>query len=60
MPESDFTVQEFARRVGFHPETIRRLIRTGRLTAYRLNGGRYRIPRHVLAALRASEGQADA
>jgi excisionase family DNA binding protein len=61
MPDSDLTVQQFARLTNFHPETVRRLIRTGKLQAYRLNAGRYRIPRHVLADLRdRQEGRADA
>jgi excisionase family DNA binding protein len=36
-PESDlYSVREVARRLGVHPETIRRLIHDGRLDAVRV------------------------
>ncbi len=42
-----FTIKEFAFRLEVHESTIRRLIKKGRLNAFRIGGGiksGYRIP----------------
>lgn len=33
------TVNEFAEEIGVHPNTVRSMIRTGRLSAFRVGGG---------------------
>lgn len=47
MPNSDFvSIKEFAAILGVHPDTIRRSIRRGRISAVRIGGGKrsvYRI-----------------
>lgn len=49
MPNSDFlSIKEFAAILGVHPDTIRRSIRRGRISALRVGGGKrsvFRIPK---------------
>jgi excisionase family DNA binding protein len=34
-----FSIKEFASRLGVHPNTIRRAIKSGRITAFRVGAG---------------------
>lgn len=47
--ESDFlSIKEFAFKLGVHPNTIRRSIKRGRISAFKVGGGNksiYRIPK---------------
>ena len=47
--ENDFlSIKEFAYKLGVHPNTIRRSIKRGRISAFRVGGGKksiYRIPK---------------
>ena len=47
----DLSVQEISKLLNYHPETIRRLIRSKRINAYRLNK-EFRIPQEELNRLR--------
>lgn len=50
-----FSVEQFAEIFGYHPETIRRLIREGRIFAFRLGKGKkapYRIAYEEVGRLR--------
>lgn len=55
MQISDFlTIKEFADHLGVHPDTIRRSIKRGRITAVRLGAGKraiYRIPKSEINRL---------
>lgn len=48
MSYSDYlSVKEFAAKLGVHPDTIRRSIRRGRISAFKVGGGKksiFRIP----------------
>ena len=49
-PEREFIdVIQAARECGVHPRTIRHWIQQGKLTAYRVGNGRFRIDRRDLA-----------
>ena len=54
MAETLLTVEDVAARLGTHPETIRRAIRSKRLTCYRLNGCIRIAPDHLNSYLEAS------
>lgn len=46
-PDEFLSIKEFAFKLGLHPNTVRRSIRSGRLSAVRIGGGCkavYRIP----------------
>ena len=49
MPESDFlSIKEFAAKLGVHTDTIRRSIKRGRISAFKVGGIKksiYRIPK---------------
>lgn len=49
MHESDFlSIKEFAAKLGVHPDTIRRGIKRGRISGFKVGGGKrstYRIPK---------------
>lgn len=48
MSDTDFlSVKEFAAKLGVHPDTIRRSIKRGRISGFKIGGGKksiYRIP----------------
>lgn len=46
-----YSVNETATICGFHPESIRRMIREQRLPAERFGGGSYRIRAEVIAEM---------
>jgi len=50
------TVQEFARYVGVHPQTVRRWLRDGKIKGYLQYGnyGHYRIHKSVLNGFNSS------
>jgi excisionase family DNA binding protein len=47
--ENDFlSIKEFASKLGVHPNTVRRSIKSGRISAFKVGGGKrsiYRIAR---------------
>lgn len=46
-PDEFLSIKEFAFKLGLHPNTVRRSIKSGRLSAVRIGGGCkavYRIP----------------
>lgn len=49
MSDTDFlSIKEFAAKLGVHPDTIRRSIKRGRISAFKVGGGKksiYRIAR---------------
>ncbi len=49
----DLSVLEVSELLNYHPETIRRLIRTNRINAYRLNK-EFRIPQEEIKRLRST------
>lgn len=49
---ADFTLPELAALLGLHPETLRRLARTGRLAGVFKVGGRWLMSREAAARLR--------
>lgn len=56
--ERVYTVQEAADWLRVNPRTIRKMIREGRLSAYRVGGarfGEYRITESALQALRTQQ-----
>jgi len=58
--QTTFTVQEAAEILGYHPETVRRMIRDGRLKAARGAGGRGSvISRADLEAFYRAQGGGD-
>lgn len=49
-----FTVNEFAEKLGVHPNSVRNMIKNGRLNAFRIGGGKtssYRIPKSEIAIM---------
>jgi excisionase family DNA binding protein len=54
-----FTVEEAARYLHFHPETIRRFIREKKLKATKINGGRYRLTKANADAFVRGQEQAE-
>ncbi len=49
----DLSVQEVSELLNYHPETIRRLIRTNRINAYRLNK-EFRVSQEEIKRLRST------
>lgn len=45
-----FTTEEAARRLGLHPETVRRFLREGTLRGVQINGRAWRIEETELSA----------
>lgn len=44
--ENDFlSVKEFANKLGIHPNTVRRSIKSGRISAFKVGGGKRSIYR---------------
>ena len=52
----DLTVQEVAKELGLHYDTVRRLLIAGHLTGYKADLKQWRITREALAAFKASGG----
>ncbi len=51
--EADLTVNEVAKRLRRHPQTVRGYIHTGKLPAYRIGDGEFRVREADLAHLAA-------
>lgn len=56
MADEVLSIQEAARALGVHPDTIRRMIKSGEIKAFQVRG-RYRIRRSEIDRLSSEESQ---
>lgn len=55
VPEFCFSVEQVAKALQVHPVTVHRWIRSGRVRAFRVAGGPWRVPESAYVALMERE-----